>query len=65
MHVDPVNKVLATNTYSGEYASWIKDVVVPVAWQRQHGQGRIFCSALGHVSAEFQVPEMCMLWTAR
>ena len=71
MHVDPVNEVLATTTFSGEHAEWVKDVVMPVVWKRRHGHGRVFYSALGHVSAEFQVPEMStlfergMLWAAR
>ena len=71
MHVDPSNQVLATTTFSGEHAPWTKGVVMPVVWKRQHGQGRVFYSALGHVSAEFQVPEMAtlfergMLWAAR
>jgi type 1 glutamine amidotransferase len=71
MHVDPVNEVLATTTFSGEHAQWIKGVVMPVVWKRRYGQGRVFYSALGHVSAEFQVPPMAtlfergMLWAAR
>jgi uncharacterized protein len=71
MHVDPSNEVLATTTFSGEHADWINGVVMPVAWKRRHGQGRVFYSALGHVAAEFQVPQMRtifergMLWAAR
>jgi len=71
MHVDPSNQVLATTTFSGEYAPWIKGVVMPVVWKRRHGAGRVFYSSLGHVTSEFQVPEMRtilrrgMLWAAR
>ena len=71
MHVDPSNEVLATTTFSGEHASWIDGVVMPVVWKRRHGKGRVFYSALGHVSAEFQVPEMATIlrrginWAAR
>jgi type 1 glutamine amidotransferase len=71
MHVDPSNEVLATTTFSGAHAEWIDGVVMPVVWKRRHGQGRVFYSALGHVSAEFKVPEMAtlfergMLWAAR
>jgi type 1 glutamine amidotransferase len=71
MHVDPSNEVLATTTFSGEYAPWIKGVTMPVVWKRKHGEGRVFYSSLGHVSAEFNVPEMRtiiergMLWAAR
>lgn len=71
MHVDPSNEVLATTTFSGEYAPWIEGVVMPVVWKRQHGRGRVFYSALGHVAKEFDVPEMRtilkrgLLWAAR
>jgi type 1 glutamine amidotransferase len=71
MHVDPSNEVLATTTFSGEHAPWTKGVVMPVVWKRRHGQGRVFYSSLGHVAAEFGVPEMKtilergMLWAAR
>jgi type 1 glutamine amidotransferase len=70
MHVDPSNEVLATTTFSGDHASWIKGVVVPVVWKRRHGAGRVFYSSLGHVASEFQVPEMKtilhrgLLWAA-
>jgi type 1 glutamine amidotransferase len=71
MHVDPSNQVLATTTFSGEHAPWIEGVVMPVAWKRKYGAGRVFYSSLGHVAAEFDVPEMRtilhrgMLWAAR
>ena len=71
MHVDPNNHVLATTTFSGEHCSWIKGAVMPVAWKRRHGRGKVFYSSLGHVAAEFAVPQMStilrrgMLWAAR
>jgi type 1 glutamine amidotransferase len=71
MHVDPSNEVLATTTFSGEHAPWIAGVVMPAVWKRKHGEGRVFYSSLGHVAAEFDVPEMReilrrgMLWAAR
>jgi uncharacterized protein len=71
MHVDPSNHVLATTTFSGEHCSWISGAVMPVVWKRQHGHGKVFYSSLGHVAAEFAVPEMStilrrgMLWAAR
>jgi len=71
MHVDPSNEVLATTTFSGEYADWVKGVVMPVVWKRRHGKGRVFYSSLGHVTKEFEVPEMRtilergLLWAAR
>ncbi len=71
LHVDPSNEVLATTTFSGDHAPWIEGVVMPVVWKRHHGRGRVFYSSLGHVAAEFAVPEMAlimrrgMLWAAR
>ena len=71
MHVDPSNEVLATTTFSGKYADWIEGVVMPVVWKRRHGKGKVFYSSLGHVTKEFEVPEMRtilkrgMLWAAR
>ncbi|KKB76969.1 hypothetical protein VW35_15880 [Devosia soli] len=71
MHVDPSNEVLATTTFSGDHAYWINGVTMPVVWKRKHGEGRVFYSSLGHVSAEFEVPQMRtilrrgMNWAAR
>ena len=71
MHVDPSNEVLATTTFGGEHAAWIKGVVMPVVWKRHHGKGRVFYSSLGHVASEFAVPQMRtilkrgLLWAAR
>ncbi len=57
MHVDPINQVLATTTFSGQYCPWVDGVVMPVVWKKQWGQGRVFYSSLGHVAADFNVPE--------
>ena len=71
MHVDPSNHVLATTTFTGEHASWIEGVKMPVAWKRQHGKGKVFHSTLGHQAKEFDVLEMAtimrrgMNWAAR
>ena len=71
MHVDPSNEVLATTTFSGEHCYWIEGCVMPVVWKRRYGEGRVFYSSLGHVAADFDVPEARiivqrgMLWAAR
>jgi type 1 glutamine amidotransferase len=71
MHVDPSNEVLATTTFSGEILPWVEGVVMPVAWKRRHGKGRVFYSSLGHVAKEFEISEMRTLfqrgalWAAR
>lgn len=59
MHVDPSNEVLATTTFSGEYAEWIKGCVMPVIWKRMWGKGRVFYISLGHSATDFdRVPEI-------
>jgi type 1 glutamine amidotransferase len=59
MHVDPGNRVLATTVFSGEHGGtyWIRDTVMPVVWTRQYGKGRVFYASVGHVAADFDVPE--------
>ena len=71
MLVDPNDQVLATTTFSGVAAPWIKGAVMPVAWKKLYGQGRVFNTTLGHVVSDFDVPEARqivqrgMLWAAR
>ena len=71
LHVDPSNEVLATTTFSGEYTPWVAGCVMPVVWKRRWGQGRVFYCSLGHVAADFDVPEARelvrrgMVWAAR
>ena len=57
MHVDPGVEVLATTTFSGKYAPWIEGVVMPVVWKKYYAKGRVFYCSLGHVAADFDVPE--------
>ena len=71
MHVDPSNEVLATTTFNTPIAPWVNGCVMPVAWKRMWGKGRVFYSSLGHVAKDFDVPEAReiqlrgMLWAAR
>jgi len=71
MHVDPSNEVLATTTFNGEHAYWIDGVVMPVAWKRMYGQGRVFYASVGHVAKDFEVPEALemvkrgMIWASK
>jgi type 1 glutamine amidotransferase len=41
LHVDPANDVVASTTFP-------EAGVMPVAWRRHQGKGRVFYSALGH-----------------
>jgi type 1 glutamine amidotransferase len=71
LHVDPHVEVLATTTFSGDHAPWIRGAVVPVAWKKRWGEGRVFYCSLGHAAADFDVPEARrivrrgMLWASR
>lgn len=72
MLVDPANQVLATTVFKSSTAPWIDGVVVPVAWKKRHGLGRVFYSALGHQAHEFiDVPQQLemtlrgLVWAAR
>lgn len=59
MHVDPIIEVLATTIFP-DYGS----VVMPVAWTKTYGQGRVFYSSLGHVAQVFdQNPQILQLMT--
>jgi uncharacterized protein len=71
MHVDPGNEVLATTTFYRPEAPWTDGTVMPVVWKRMYGAGRVFYSSLGHVAADFSVPEALeiqvrgSMWAAR
>ncbi len=71
LHVDPSNEVLATTIFQTQSASWVNGCVMPVVWKRMWGQGRVFYSSLGHVAADFEVPEVLeiqkrgILWASR
>lgn len=71
-HTDPHLEVHATTTFTGEHGvPEIAGAVVPVVWTRRYGIGRVFVSTLGHVPADFDVPqtqtitERGLLWAAR
>lgn len=57
MHVDPNVKVLATTTFTSDHADWIGKAVIPVAWKKTYGKGRVFYVSVGHTPADFDVPE--------
>lgn len=71
LHVDPGIEVLATTTFTGEHAPWTRGTVMPVVWKHRYGAARVFYSALGHVAAEFDHPQMRqilrrgLVWAAR
>jgi uncharacterized protein len=71
MHVDPAVHVLATTTFTGEHLPWLDGVVMPAAYVKQFGDGRVFYVAIGHEPDELATPDMTRLvrqglqWAAR
>ncbi len=71
MHVDPAVDVLATTTFQVKSAPWVNGTVMPVVWTKRYDQARVFYCSLGHVAADFDVPEAReivrrgLLWAAR
>ncbi|MEX0777094.1 MAG: ThuA domain-containing protein [Phycisphaeraceae bacterium] len=74
VHVDPGNHVLCSTTFTGEHgdASLYKPgTVMPFAWTRTWGQGKVFVAAWGHTFKDFDVPEAKqivergMMWASR
>lgn len=70
-HVDPGLTVLATTTFDGGHGEpGTAGVVMPVAWTREFGRGRVFVSTLGHSPDDFATPstrtltERGLLWAA-
>ncbi|MEQ8675133.1 MAG: ThuA domain-containing protein [Aggregatilineales bacterium] len=57
MHVDPSNDVLGTTTFNADHVAWINNTVMPVIWTRTWGKARVSYCSLGHVLADFDVPE--------
>jgi hypothetical protein len=71
MLMDPSVEVLATTTFSGKADPSVTGVVMPVVWKKLYGRGRVFNTTLGHVAADFDLPQAReivkrgMLWAAR
>ncbi|NLX07274.1 MAG: ThuA domain-containing protein [Phycisphaerae bacterium] len=74
MIVDPGVHVLATTTFSGEYGTpglYPPGVVMPYAWTRTWGDGRVFVAGWGHTEKDFDEPtalaivERGLLWATR
>ncbi|MCC6579606.1 MAG: ThuA domain-containing protein [Phycisphaeraceae bacterium] len=58
MHVDPGVHVLAATTFTGQYGEadqYAAGTVMPYAWTRQWGKGKVFVAAWGHTFKDFDV----------
>jgi type 1 glutamine amidotransferase len=71
MHIDPSAHVLATTRFSGEHFPWVEGVVMPAAYVRQWGDGRVFYASPAHDPSDLQIPGVERLirqglaWAAR
>ena len=69
--VDPANHVLATTLYPAERSPTGANVIMPIAWVRHFGTGRVFTCSLGHDARTLSLPPVLemttrgLLWTAR
>ena len=70
LHVDPGVDVLATTTFRNNTCG--RDVVMPAAWTKYYGKGRVFYLSVGHTDGVFdeapeaeKLMERGMLWAAR
>lgn len=59
--IDPAVHVLATTNIDGGDLHWLKGTVMPVAWKKMWGNGRLFYCALGHTVDDLKVPAMTEL----
>lgn len=57
MHVDPANHLLATTVVVAPVAEWVRGVLMPVAWTRRHGAGRVFYCSVGHQPDDYEIPQ--------
>ena len=66
--------MLCTTTISGKHGDtelYTAGTVMPYAWTKPYGDGRVFVAAWGHTYKDFDVPEAReimlrgMLWAAR
>ncbi len=72
VHFDPAVEVLCTTTFSGEHGETDLHgpVLMPYAWTRPWGQGRVFVACWGHTERDFAGPEALEIvrrgiaWTA-
>ena len=51
---DPNIDVIAETKFDGKFNPWIDGVVMPVAWKKKHGIGKVFYFAIGHNPMEFK-----------
>ena len=55
MHYDPNVKIIAETKFNDEIYPWINNVVMPIAWKKMYGKGKVFFISIGHDPDEFMV----------
>jgi len=73
-HFDPACHVLCTTTFTGEHGDkwqYPAGTVMPYAYTRMWGDGKVFVACWGHTFKDFEVPEAleivkrALLWAAK
>jgi len=54
IHYDPNIEVLAYTIFDNKTYPWIENVVMPVAWKKKYGKGKVFVITIGHNPNEFK-----------
>ena len=60
MHMDPAVHVLCETLVTGEHgdpSQYTPGTMMPYAWTKSWGRGRVFVAAWGHTDEDFKVPE--------
>jgi type 1 glutamine amidotransferase len=62
LHMDPAVEALAVTNYAGDPENpELAGAVMPVVWTRNWGAGRVFVMAVGHQTADLEVPEVDLI----
>ena len=73
-HIDPSVNVLCTTTFSGEHGDptlYPAGTVMPYAWTKSWGAGKVFVACWGHTHADFdtetpkEIVRRGLIWAAR
>lgn len=74
IHVDPSVHVLCRTIFSGEYGDrdlYQAGTIMPYAYTKPYGKGKVFVACWGHTNKDFDIPEAReivlrgMLWASR
>ena len=53
MHFDPNIEIIANTIFDNKFYPWIDGVIMPFAWKKKYGKGKVFYISIGHDPNEF------------